>query len=75
MYSILLLEDDLLFASSIEDFLVCEGFCVDIAKDGEEGFELYKKEKPDLILSDIRMPVCDGIEMTKKSNNWIQQQK
>ena len=36
MYSILLLEDDLLFASSIEDFLVCEGFCVDIAKDGEE---------------------------------------
>ncbi len=26
MYSILLLEDDLLFASSIEDFLVCEGF-------------------------------------------------
>ena len=32
MYSILLLEDDLLFASSIEDFLVCEGIRRDLER-------------------------------------------
>ncbi len=48
MYSILLLEDDLLFASSIEDFLVCEGFCVDIAKDGEEVFDFTFHKNYDL---------------------------
>ena len=42
-----------------------------VAKDGEEGFELYKKKRTRFNLSDIRMPICDGIEMTKKSKNWF----
>ena len=35
------------------------------AKDGIEGLELYKKEKPDIIITDINMPRKDGIEMIK----------
>lgn len=36
------------------------------AKDGEEGYNLYKEYKPDVILSDILMPIVDGLEMVKK---------
>ena len=44
MFNILLLEDDELFASTVEDFLTEEGFEVDIASDGEECLELNFKK-------------------------------
>jgi len=36
------------------------------AKDGLEGYEIYLKKRPDIILSDIKMPKMDGIELAKK---------
>lgn len=36
------------------------------AKDGEEGYDLYKKYHPDIILTDINMPKLDGISLAKK---------
>lgn len=36
------------------------------AKDGEEGFKKFKKYKPHLIISDISMPIKDGLEMAKE---------
>jgi len=35
-----------------------------IASNGEEGLELYKEKKPDIVLSDIRMPYMDGLQMS-----------
>ena len=69
MYSILLLEDDLLFASSIEDFLVCEGFCVDIAKDGEEVFDFTFHKNYDLYIFDINVPNIDGLYLLEHIKN------
>lgn len=37
-----------------------------IACDGEEAYTLYKKYKPDIILSDIKMPKLDGISLSKR---------
>jgi len=37
-----------------------------VAENGKEGVELYKKHSPDIILSDIKMPLLDGLEMTKE---------
>ena len=36
------------------------------AFDGEEGFAMYTKHKPDLIITDINMPISDGLDMAKK---------
>lgn len=33
------------------------------AQDGKEALELVKREQPDLLITDIRMPVMDGIEL------------
>lgn len=37
-----------------------------VAKDGEEAYDIYLKEKPDIILTDINMPNMNGIDLVKK---------
>jgi len=36
------------------------------AKDGENGYEIYLQKKPDIIITDIKMPKMDGIQLAKK---------
>ena len=36
------------------------------AGNGDEGFKKYKKYQPDIVVSDILMPVCNGLDMSKK---------
>ncbi len=35
------------------------------ARDGEDGLKKFKKHKPDIVVTDISMPIMDGLEMTK----------
>lgn len=37
-----------------------------VARDGKEGYQLYLDKHPDIIVTDIRMPIMDGIELSKK---------
>jgi CheY-like chemotaxis protein len=41
------------------------GFSVSQAKDGAEALDLIKKEPPDIILADIRMPKINGLELAR----------
>lgn len=65
MFNILLLEDDELFAQSIEDFLDEEGFLVDIACNGQEALELNYEKNYDLYLFDINVPLLNGLDLLK----------
>ncbi len=37
-----------------------------IAKDGDEAYEIYKNKKPDIMLLDINMPNCNGLQFANK---------
>ncbi|MCX6720511.1 MAG: response regulator [Candidatus Staskawiczbacteria bacterium] len=63
---ILVVEDDKDFASILKTKFTTEGFVVVTAGDGQEGLEVAEREKPDLIITDVLMPIMDGIEMAKK---------
>lgn len=63
MYKILVLEDDELFASTVEDFLSDEGFIVDIATDGEECLSLNYNKNYDLYIFDINVPKITGLDL------------
>jgi len=69
MFNILVLEDDELFASTLEDFLEDEGFEVDIANDGEECLDLNYEKNYDLYIFDINVPKINGLELLKQLRN------
>ena len=60
---VLLIEDDTFLSSLMKTRLEKEGFIVLQAFDGEEGVQLLKKEKPNLIILDLVMPNASGFEM------------
>jgi len=62
---LLYVEDEESVRKSVRDTLAYFFNYIDVASNGEEGLELYKKSKYDLVISDIRMPKMDGIELTK----------
>ncbi|KLE01351.1 response regulator transcription factor [Aliarcobacter butzleri] len=69
MYKILVLEDDELFASTLEDFLIEEKFVIDIAKDGEECLSLNYENNYDLYIFDIKVPKISGLELLASLRN------
>jgi len=64
--TILYVEDDIDTQKLIKRMLTSSTKEVFVASNGEEGFELYKKTKPDIVLTDICMPKMDGLEMSQK---------
>lgn len=63
---ILIVEDEKRLAQLLKDAISDSFFSVVIAKDGNEGLKKFKSFKPDIIITDIMMPVCDGLDMTIK---------
>jgi two-component system alkaline phosphatase synthesis response regulator PhoP len=57
---ILLIDDDIDFAQATSKVLESKPWEVSLAINGEEGLQKARKEKPDLVLLDIMMPVKDG---------------
>lgn len=68
MIKLLLVEDDANLAymekNSLEE--IVGGYEVRTAGNGKEGLKAYAEFKPDVIVSDIKMPEMDGLEMVKR---------
>jgi len=64
-YTILFAEDDATMRQATADILRVFFREVYVAKDGKEALECYEDEKPDIILSDIKMPFMDGLMLSQ----------
>ncbi|MFP3859820.1 MAG: sigma-54-dependent transcriptional regulator [Bacteroidales bacterium] len=66
MAKILAIDDEKTIRESLKEILEYEHHEVELSADGEEAIELFKENKYDLVLLDIKMPQMDGIEVLEK---------
>ncbi|MEJ2683756.1 MAG: sigma-54 dependent transcriptional regulator [Candidatus Sulfobium sp.] len=67
MQTVLVVEDKESMARMLKETLESEGYRSIIARDGAEGIRLLKENHVDLVLSDLKLPRKDGIEVLKVS--------
>lgn len=67
MIKVLIADDNIIFAKALKELIEQEkNICVvDCVVNGEEALTASKKHLPDVVLMDIKMPICDGIQGTK----------
>ncbi|MGA7829118.1 MAG: response regulator [Geobacteraceae bacterium] len=63
--SILYVEDELITRMTIHKILASRYATIYLAQDGKEGLEIFKEHNPDIIITDTRMPVMDGLRMSQ----------
>ena len=63
---LLLVEDERRIAQNIKKGLEQDGYAVDIAYDGAEGYASASADEYDVIISDVMMPEMDGMEMCRR---------
>jgi two-component system, cell cycle response regulator DivK len=66
MAKVLLVEDNEMNRDMLSRRLTRRGFEVVSAVDGQQGIDLARSEKPDIILMDMSLPVMDGWEATRR---------
>ncbi len=66
--SVLIVDDELAIRDSIKIVLDDEGYKTDTAGDGEAALEKIKETNYDIVITDIKMPNMDGMELLKQAN-------
>jgi two-component system response regulator YesN len=69
MLKVLIVDDEIKVCRLIEYLIDWNALGLEIvgtAHDGQTACELIREKKPDIVVTDIRMPVCDGLELIQK---------
>ena len=61
--SVLLVDDDQEFRKAMKRMFERSGYAITVAADGQEALEILSRDTFDLIISDLRMPNLDGVEL------------
>lgn len=69
-YKILLAEDNLVNQKLAVRILEKQGHLVEVVENGLEAYEAIKRNKYDVVLMDVQMPVMGGFEATEKIRQW-----
>lgn len=62
---VLIVEDEAIFLDLLVEKFMAKGFEVITASNGREGFQMAERERPDAIVTDLTMPVMDGVDFIK----------
>ena len=65
-YKVLVIEDDETAREQLAKVIQKEGFEVVMAEDGRVGLEMFKNEHPEIVITDLKMPGIDGLEVMRK---------
>jgi YesN/AraC family two-component response regulator len=65
MARILVADDSELIKSTLKLYLSKEKHLVYTADDGAQAIEIFKRERPDIVITDIIMPEADGFQVLK----------
>ena len=65
-YKVLVVEDEAITREQLARSIRKEGFEVVTAKDGQAGLEMFKSERPEILITDLRMPRIDGLELMRE---------
>ncbi len=64
-HSILVVDDELLIRDLLYEFFQDQGWEISIADNGKRAMEILKTKDIDLLLTDIKMPEMDGLDLTE----------
>ncbi|MCX9157845.1 SpoIIE family protein phosphatase [Niveibacterium sp. 24ML] len=65
-FRVLVADDTAANRTLVRAYLSRLGFEVLLAEDGAQALELFERERPDIVLMDVMMPVMDGLEATRR---------
>lgn len=63
--SLLYVEDEGATRDQVSRVLVARGYRLTVAENGEQGLEIFRKQAPDIVLTDILMPRLNGLDMAR----------
>src|ERR1700756_1439122 len=64
--TLLIIDDDEVVRASLAAYLEDSGFSVLQASNGLQGLEVFERDKPDLVICDLRMPQVGGLELIRQ---------
>jgi DNA-binding response OmpR family regulator len=67
----LIIDDEPEYRSVLKDFLELSGYCIDEAENGEDALQQLDRKLPNLIISDINMPVMSGERLYEKIQEGV----
>jgi DNA-binding response OmpR family regulator len=63
---VLIAEDDRDFGNILAQYVTISGFEVSLGRDGNEAWDMFRRDKPDICVLDIMMPEMDGFTLAEK---------
>lgn len=68
-HSILVVDDEELFIENIKSIFSGESYIIITASSGKQGLEILKKQSVNMVISEYKIPLMNGLEFLEKNEN------